>query len=199
MTVDPDAPLGNSRFPTPRPPRKAVGLAVPVIVGGTVAGLLWQYGVRHLPTGVAVNLGGFSNAQSVKSWLATGAIFLAVVQVLSAQAMYGKLPGSSRRGSRPWVSALHRWSGRAAFLAAVPVAAHCIYALGVQTFDTRTTVHSVAGCFFFGVFATKMLALRVQRIPNWALPLFGGLLFTALFALWVTSALWFFSRNGIHY
>jgi hypothetical protein len=76
---------------------------------------------------------------------------------------------------------------------------HCLYALGFQTYDLRTTVHSVLGCLFFGAFTTKMLVLSKHGMPGWALPLLGGLVFTALVAVWLTSALWFFLSVGIRW
>ena len=66
---------------------------------------------------------------------------LAVVQLVSALVMYGKVPGVY---GPSWLGSLHRWSGRMAFLLTVPVAVHCLYALGFATFDTRTLVHSLA-------------------------------------------------------
>ena len=57
--------------------------------------------------------------------------------------------------------------------------------------------HSLLGCLFFGAFTTKMLALRLRSVPGWALPLLGGLLFSALAGLWLTSALWFFTTTGV--
>ena len=92
---------------------------------------------------------------------------------------------------------LHRWSGRLAFLVSVPVAIHCLYALGLATSGPRVLVHSLLGCFFYGVFTVKMLALSRKGMPGWALPVFGGLAFTALVGLWLTSSLWFFSTSGI--
>ncbi|MFE9139623.1 DUF6529 family protein [Streptomyces sp. NPDC007355] len=189
--------------PPPAPPAAsgpgAAQIVVPLLLGAAVAVALGVYGRTHAPSGVSVNVAGFTNPGSVKSWLATGAAALAVVQLLTAQAMWGKLPVASDLASASWPAALHRWSGRLAFLAAVPVAAHCLYALGYQGYDTRTLTHSLAGCFFFGAFTTKMLLLRTPRLPGWALPLIGGAVFTALIVLWFTSALWFFTLNGIHY
>ena len=46
-------------------------------------------------------------------------------------------------------------------------------------------------------FTAKMLALRPKSVPGWAIPLLGGLLFTALAGLWLTSALWFFTTTGV--
>ena len=44
-----------------------------------------------------------------------------------------------------------------------------------------------------------MLILPKRGLPGWALPLFGGLVFTALIGLWLTSALWFFSTFGVKF
>ena len=60
-------------------------------------------------------------------------------------------------------------------------------------------IHSLLGCFFYGTFAAKMLILTRKGVPNWALPLFGGLVFTALSGLFVTSALWFFTTSGVKF
>ena len=109
--------------------------------------------------------------------------------------MYGKL------GPNPpaWTGTLHRWSGRIAFVLAVPVAVHCLYALGFSSFDTRTLLHSLFGCFFFGVFTLKMLALPKQGLAGWVLPVLGGLAFTALIGLWLTSSYWFFTTFGVKF
>jgi hypothetical protein len=44
-----------------------------------------------------------------------------------------------------------------------------------------------------------MLLLSRKGVPGWALPLFGGVVFTALVGLWLTSSLWFFSTSGVHF
>ncbi|WP_055530226.1 DUF6529 family protein [Streptomyces graminilatus] len=192
MTVDPNA--ATQSFP-PRPPApggpSAARYLVPALVAAAVAVGLGVYGKVHDPRGTAFNLAGFSSTGAVKSWLATTAFGFALVQVVSALMMYGKLPGPS------WSSTLHRWSGRIAFLVAVPVAVHCLYAFGYQTYDSRVMWHSLLGCFFFGVFSAKMLLLRWDRLPNWLLPVVGGLVFTVLTVLWLTSALWFFRNFGV--
>ncbi|MEV0176005.1 DUF6529 family protein [Streptomyces sp. NPDC050803] len=192
MTVDPNALTQD--FPSPRPahgsPHPARYL-VPALVAGAVAVALGVYGKVHDPAGTAFNLAGFSSTQAVKSWLATAAMGLALVQLVSALMVYGKLPGPS------WSSPLHRWSGRAAFLVSVPVAVHCLYALGYQTYDTRVLWHSLLGCFFFGAFSAKMLLLRWERLPGWLLPIVGGLVLTVLTVIWLTSALWFFRTFGV--
>jgi hypothetical protein len=97
-----------------------------------------------------------------------------------------------------WIGGLHRWSGRIAVLASVPVAVQCLYALGFQSDSTRVWVHSILGCLFYGAFATKMLSLSRPGAPRWAMPLLGGLVFAGLIGLWLTSALWLFSARGVH-
>jgi hypothetical protein len=191
MTVDPNA---ATQYFQPEPPRRASGAArylIPALVAAAVAVALGVYGKVHDPAGTAFNLAGFSSTAAVKSWLATTAFFFALVQLVSAFMVYGKLPGPS------WSATLHRWSGRIAFLVAVPVAVHCLYALGYQTYEPRVLWHSVLGCFFFGAFSAKMLLLRSERLPGWLLPLVGGLVFTALTVIWLTSALWFFRTFGV--
>jgi hypothetical protein len=181
----------------PLPPQSAgsgaAKLVIPCLIGALVALTLGIYGHTHHPTGIAVNLAGFSGPQSAKSWLATGAIIAAVIQVISALVMYGKI----KIQAPSWIGGLHRWSGRIAFLLAVPVAVHCLYALGFQSYSTRVLIHSLLGCTFFGAFTVKMLVLPKKDMPGWLLPTLGGLAFTALTGVWLTSAFWFFSTIGI--
>ncbi|MEU0532704.1 DUF6529 family protein [Amycolatopsis tolypomycina] len=173
--------------------RAAAVLAVPLAAGAAVSVALGVYGGLHPPTGVAVNLAGFSGAQSVKAWLATIVVLLALAQLLTALALYGRLGGAAPA----WVAPVHRWSGRLAFLVSIPVAMHCLYALGFQSFDARVLLHSLLGCFCYGVFVAKMLVLRKDGAPGWALPVVGGLVFTALVGLWLSASLWFFTRFGL--
>jgi hypothetical protein len=67
---------------------------VPIVVGAAVAVALGVYGRLHEPTGVAISVAGFSGAHAAKSWLATGAFLLAGIQLVSALAMWGKLPSA---------------------------------------------------------------------------------------------------------
>lgn len=167
-------------------------VVVPLVVGSAVAIALGVYGRLHEPTGLAVSIAGFSGAQPVKAWLATIVVLLALVQLGTALAMWGRLPVSA-----PWAPALHRWSGRIAVLLAVPVMVHCLYALGYQSATPRVLVHSFLGCFFFGAFTAKMLLLTRRGVPGWALPVIGGLVFAAVVGLWLTSSLWFFTTIGV--
>lgn len=179
--------------PRPEPSRpivRASAAVVPLGIGAAVAVALGVYGRLHEPAGTAINLAGFSSGQSVKSWLATVAVLLAVLQLLSAFMVYGRIPGPS------WSGQLHRWSGRLAVAFTLPVVAHCLYALGFQYDTSRVLIHSLLGCFFFGAFATKMLVLTRDDTPRWLLPVLGGSVFTGLVGLWLTSSLWFFTTIG---
>jgi hypothetical protein len=187
--------MSNHSAAAMNPARSLTRLFVPLAIGALVSVALGVYAKTHSPSGIAVNIRGFSSPQTVKVWLASGAFAFAVVQLLSALMMYGKLPIDGPA----WIGGLHRWSGRLAFLFALPVAVHCLYALGFATYDTRVLVHSLAGCFFFGAFTVKMLILPRRGVPGWALPLFGGLVFTGLTVLWLTSSFWFFTSVGVKF
>ena len=58
-------------------------------------------------------------------------------------------------------------------------------------------VHSLAGCFFYGAFAAKVLIVRSRRLPGWALPLAGGLLVTLVVVIWYSSALWYLNGSRL--
>lgn len=186
---------GTSGIVAGQPRGDAVATAlVSLIVGGAIAILLGIYGRMHDPTGVAVRVPGFSSPQTVKVWMATAVAFLAVLQLCSALVMHGRVPVTVRPGR---IAAVHRWSGRAAFIVSVPVAVHCLYALGFQATDARVVTHSLIGCLFYGAFTTKMLLLAKPGVAGWTLPIVGGLVFSCAIGLFFTSALWFFVTFGI--
>jgi hypothetical protein len=185
------APTRQERI---QPDKSGRVLVIPALVGCIVALTLGIYGRLHSPTGVAVDVIGFSSPGTVKAWLATVAVLFASVQVASSLVMYGKVSWIT---APPWIGTLHRWSGRIAFIFTVPVAVHCLYALGFETFNLRVIVHSVCGCLFFGVFTVKMLALTRKGLPNWVLPVVGGLAFGLLVVIWFSSAFWFFTTFGL--
>jgi Family of unknown function (DUF6529) len=171
----------------------AARVLVPLLVGAAVSLTLGIYARAHDPSGRAITTFGFSGVLNMKAWLTTVVAVLALVQLASALRIFGKL------GSGPpphWVNVLHRSSGTVAVIVSAPVAFHCLWSLGFSTFDTRTTVHSLLGCTFYGAFVAKLLALKMSRLPGWALPVLGGLVFTAIVGLWLSSALWFFRNVG---
>jgi len=63
----------------------------------------------------------------------------------------------------------------------------------VQLTSPRVAIHSIAGCFLYGAFAAKVLLVHSRRLPDWALPITGGMLATAIGLLWYTSALWYYN------
>jgi len=156
-------------------------------IGSAVAVGLGVYGRVHQPTGQAINLAGFSNGLAAKSALTTAAFVFVLVQMVTAMALFGRIPLQGR-----WVAPAHRWSGRIAVALTVPVAVHCLYALGFETFDGRVAAHSILGCFFFGAFVCKMLILTRDDSPKWALPVLGGAVLSGFVGLWMTAALWFY-------
>ena len=168
-------------------------LLVAGTVGALVALSLGIYGNVHDPASdLAITL-GFRDTITMKVWLASASALLAVLQVLSAMWMYGRLPLPSAPG---WTGSLHRISGRLAFLFTLPVAYHCLYQLAFQDTSTRVLVHSIVGCLFYGAFATKIMVVRSHALPGIALPIAGGVVFSTLVAAWLTSGLWFISENG---
>jgi Family of unknown function (DUF6529) len=183
----------TERRPSSPPPRGRY-LLVPVLVGALVAVGLGAYGRLHEPAGHAIGLAGFSTLSYAKAWLASVAALFGVVQLLTGMTLAGRLLA----GSPSWAAGLHRWSGRIAVLVSVPVAVQCLYALGFQSGGTRVWLHSILGCVFYGAFTTKMLSLSRPGTPRWAVPLLGGLVFTVLVVVWLTSALWLFTRQGLH-
>jgi hypothetical protein len=162
-------------------------------VGALIALSLGIYGSVHDPASdLAITL-GFTNTITMKVWLATIAVLFAVVQLVSAMWMYGKLPVAD---APEWIGSFHRISGRLAFLLSLPVAYHCLYQLAFQSTTLRVLLHSLFGCAFYGAFATKVVIVRSHNLPGIALPIAGGLVFSLLVAVWLTSGLWFISENG---
>ncbi|MGB3733671.1 MAG: DUF6529 family protein [Ilumatobacter sp.] len=186
----PTAPVGSSALDDPTP-TGTVRLVASALVGAAVSVALGVYGRAHSPTGERILNVGAVDTLTMKAWLATGLIVLVATQLGSAFWMFGRL---SRLGPAPtWIGPLHRWSGTAAFLLTLPVAYHCLWSLGFQDRTTRVLVHSLAGCAFYGALATKLLVLRSDRMPRWAVPVAGAGLVTTLAVIWLTSALWFFT------
>jgi hypothetical protein len=154
-----------------------------------VAGALYAAG-RLIQPRYAFSLLG-ADPIPVKSLLATIALSLAGAQVLLALWMYRKLPlAASPPRSVPVV---HRATGFALFALTLPVAVHCLIAYGVQLTSPRVAIHSIAGCFFYGAFAAKVLLVHSRRLPGWALPVAGGTLAIVIGVLWYTSALWYYN------
>jgi hypothetical protein len=169
-----------------------MGLVRLIVVGSAVALALGVYGNVHDPTGRSLITLFFSATINLKVWLGTAAVALVGFQLFSALRIYGKV-GS---GEVPeWLGSAHRLSGTVAFWISIPVAYHCLWALGF-TADAgfRVLAHSVLGCFFYGAFAAKVIAVRSKDLAGWVLPVVGGTVFSALVLIWFTSSFWFFTN-----
>ena len=132
----------------------------------------------------------FADVLQMKAWLATATVVLAGGQLMTAARIYELLrfPPNGR-----FYHGVHRWSGRAAILLTLPVAYHCIFLLGFGASSPRVLIHSLLGSALYGAVVVKVLVVRSGRFATWVLPVAGGLLFSILLGLWLTSALVFFT------
>jgi hypothetical protein len=178
----------------PRAVSAPVKLLAILLAGGAVSIALGVYGNEQTPTFSRPFALIFSDTINLKAWFATAAAFLAVVQVLLALRIYGRVRWP--REAPPWLGDAHRLTGTIAFLITLPVAFLCLWSLGFQDHNTRVLVHSLLGCFFYGAFVVKVLAVRIRGLPDWLLPVAGGTVFVTLIVIWFTSSLWFFSNVG---
>ena len=137
----------------------------------------------------------FSSTIAGKAWLATFAFVLAIVQVLTASRMWGRLKQVVRLEFAT-AKRIHIWSGRLAVLFTLPVFFHCVTMLGYKTPDARVAIHSTVGSFIYGVLVAKLLVIRrkSRNYPHWMLPVLGGSLALVLTTLWLTSSLWYFTN-----
>ncbi len=167
-------------------------LAVPLVVFAlitlTVGLVAWQT-VRE-PYTTPFFHPFFTDTLQMKAWLVTAAVVLACGQLLTAARIY-ELLGFPPKGR--FYHAVHRWSGRAAILLTLPVAYHCVFLLGFGTHSPRVLIHSLLGSALYGAVVAKVLIVRSTRCAPWVLPVAGGLLFSILLGLWLTSALRFFT------
>jgi len=192
--VHPQPSGADQSTPAPQNSRSTAALIRYSAIGGLVSVSLGVYARLHTPTGQGIFTFGFPAVLPMKAWFATAAAVLAIGQLTSALWMWGRLPGA---GSAPtWVPPMHRWLGTVAFVFTLPVAYHCLWALGFQQTTTRVLLHSILGCAFYGAFVTKMLILRSKLLPGWALPIAGGTLVAILVGIWFTSSFWFFTTIG---
>ena len=166
-----------------------------IVAGAAVSLLLGVYGRTHDPAGQALFTLGFSGTLNMKAWLATIVLVLAVVQIGLALWMYGKLgPARRRSGSGRCTGSSARspsWSACRSRTTASGRSASRPTRARPGASSTR-----ILGCAFYGAFTVKVLCVRSSRMPGWALPVVGGLVFAVLVGLWFTSSLWFFQNSG---
>jgi Family of unknown function (DUF6529) len=195
VTTDALESSDATRAATPDRQAHVLPLLVLAAAGGAVAVALGVYGRVHEPTGGRIFDLGFPSLRAMKAGLTTIAVSLVVVQIASALVMFGRMPFV--RTTPRWIPFLHRWSGTVAFVVSLPVAYHCLWALGFQSTETRALVHGLFGCAFYGAITTKLLALRADRLPGWTLPAVGSLVALTLTGAWLTSALWFYTGFSV--
>ena len=178
-------------------------MAVPLTAfaaGAAVAVALGVFGRVHDPTIDATTTLGYDTVLDMKVVVTAVIGVLVLLQLVGALWMYGKL--GVRAPS--WVGPAHRASGVIAFLLAVFVGYHCLWALGLEYGElhtgepvpARAVVHGVLGCVVFGAFVVKVVAVRSRRAPGWFLPVAGGLLFSAFVVVVLTSTVWYVGDAG---
>jgi Family of unknown function (DUF6529) len=122
------------------------------------------------------------NVAEVKVLLASVILGLAVYQVVLAAVFYGRLPlAFLAPGAASWT---HRSSGDATLVLTVVVATMCI---GYSGFE-EGGAHAVVATILLGVFATKVLAVRVGGRMGRLLPVLGISLLVLFAITWLTSA-----------
>jgi hypothetical protein len=178
-------------------------MAVPLTafsVGAVVALLVGVFGKVHDQTTSGTTTLGFGTVIEMKVALTLVIGVLAILQVVGALWIYGKL--GIRAPS--WVGRAHRLAGTGALLLSVFVAYNCLWALGLESgkfadgedVPLRTVVHGVLGCAVIGAIVVKVVAVRSRRAPGWFLPVAGALLFTLLVVVVLTSAVWYVGDKG---
>jgi hypothetical protein len=173
-----------------RGPERA--LAVAAVGGGLLSVALGVFGFKHNPDIGSLPTLGFSSVIAMKVWLALVVGALALLQLVSALWMYGKLG----RPAPSWLGSVHRLTGLAALIVSLPVAFSCLYGIGFYTGDVRVLLHSTAGCLLYGAFVVKVAGLHL-RGPSWLVPVAGGTVFTLLVLIVLTSAGWYLSSKGL--
>jgi hypothetical protein len=178
-------------------------MAIPLgafAAGAVIALLLGVFGKLHDPTLDGTTTLGLDTVLEMKVVVTIPIGVLAVLQVIGALWIYGKLGIAAPT----WLGTAHRISGAPALLLSVFVAYHCLWALGLETgtlengekVPLRTVVHGVVGCAVFGAVVVKVVAVRSRRAPGWFLPVAGGLLFALLIVVVLTSVLWYVGEHG---
>lgn len=181
--------------------RKGMRIPLAALAAGVVVALLvGVLGKAHDPSLDGTTTLGYQTVVDMKVVLSVVIGVLAVLQVVGALWMYGRLGIEAPS----WVGKAHRFSGTVVLVLAGFVAYHCVATQGLPTgtldngedVSTRTVVHGVLGCAVLGAAVVKVVAVRSRRAPGWFLPVAGGLLFSVLVTSVLTSAVWYVGAQG---
>ncbi|MFJ4964734.1 hypothetical protein EES43_27530 [Streptomyces sp. ADI96-02] len=169
-----------------------LGVLLPVAVGVGI----YFFGTHHTPD-YDSGLYGEHGAAAVdlKARLGSALLCLALIQLVLALWMYGRVPGA--RSAPRSVRLGHRVLGFLTFLFSLPIAYHCLETYGIETTSPRTAIHSFAGCALYGAFVAKVIVVRSRRLPGWMLPVMGSLLVLGVALLWYTAALWVLNGDSV--
>ncbi|HEY7043281.1 MAG TPA: DUF6529 family protein [Nocardioidaceae bacterium] len=162
-------------------------------VGAVVAVVLGVFGkAAHDEGHAAVLTTGFGGLATMKVYLSTVVAVLALVQIVTALWLYGRLGSRIPRH----LGVVHKTSGALAVLLSIPVAFNCLWLLGFESYNFRVAMHSIAGCVFYGAFVAKVMGLHARRAPGWLVTVAAGLVFAAIVVVVWTGAVWYVGEFG---
>ncbi len=125
-----------------------------------------------------------------KSILTTVVLGLAITQAMTGTGLRGylkSLPVPLRR-LRAW----HRWSGDAALILTIAVAAICVWSFGFELYSPRVTLHAALGTLAGLVMISKLVIARRFRTHLRYAPILGAVAGFCTLGTFVASALWYF-------
>ncbi len=126
----------------------------------------------------------------VKSFLATLAFTLAVLNLLIMAQLYGKLrlfplaPGTLSR----W----HRRQGDVILLLFLFVAYHCLTGATVDPRDWRVLAHAIFGSTVLALILSKVVVVRFLPRVMAYIGIIGSVLFVSTTGVFLSSAIWYF-------
>ncbi|MBE0428666.1 MAG: hypothetical protein IBX61_02195 [Thermoleophilia bacterium] len=129
-----------------------------------------------------------------KSVLATVLLGLSVLQLVAiatARGWIGRTAPPARRKLALW----HRLEGYAAIALILVISYYCIQ-LYPGSGTTRVSVHIGLGITVISLSVLKVAVMRLFPRFFPLMPLLGALLFTALIAIWISSAGWYYFWLG---
>lgn len=155
-------------------PRRA--LAVPIGAGVVVSSGLALYAAVHDPTGRGLAFVSSTSVDDVKRVLTAVAVVALLAQIalgLRLVARAGPAPAAGQDDPHAVARQVERLLGTVAFACTIPVAFHCLWALGAQGGDLPVLLHSTFGIVGYGVWTARTLAVRAGPAAAVAVPGLG--------------------------